>query len=304
VRLGARLLFAAWAVPPLAACSSLPIVDAPAEIASGRVDHLVLHFTSLGFAESMRLLTERSGTPVSVHYLVPESGDPTYPRRRLRVYRLVDEGSSAWHAGDSAWRGVTSLNARSIGIEIVNRSRCVEIDPGLEPKTPANERCTFEDYDPAQIELVVELARRILERHPGIDPEDVVGHADIAPARRADPGPRFPWRALHEEGIGAWFDVETVAEYRVRFEAEPPSLALLQRALAAYGYAVEPTGIDDAQTRFALRAFQMHFRPADWSGRPDAETAAILFALIEKYRPRALGEFARYSATPIGPLQP
>ncbi|HUF72594.1 MAG TPA: N-acetylmuramoyl-L-alanine amidase [Gammaproteobacteria bacterium] len=271
----------------------MPLVDAPAEIATGRVDHLVIHFTSLDFAESMRLLTERTETPVSVHYLVPESGDPTYPRRRLRVYRLVDEGSSAWHAGDSAWRGVTSLNARSIGIEIVNRSRCIEIDSDLEPKTPENERCAFEEYDPEQIALAVALARDILERHPGIDPEDVVGHADIAPGRRADPGPTFPWRELHEQGIGAWFDDETVAAYRVLFEADPPTVSLLQRALAAYGYEVDETGADDAETRFALRAFQMHFRPDDWSGRPDAETAAILFALIDKYRPRALAELVR-----------
>ncbi|HEY5666436.1 MAG TPA: N-acetylmuramoyl-L-alanine amidase [Gammaproteobacteria bacterium] len=285
-----RALAAVSALLAVAACSPLRLVDAPAEIATGRVDHLVIHYTSLDFAESLELLTERSQTPVSVHYLVPENGDATYPRRRLRVHRLVDEGQSAWHAGSSAWRGTTSLNARSIGIEIVNRSRCEEIDPVLEPRTPENERCTFVEYDPEQLALVAGLARDILERHPGIDPEDIVGHADIAPDRRADPGPTFPWRALYEQGVGAWPDAGTVAIYRARFEAEPPPLALLQRALRTYGYEIEETGIDDPQTRFVLRAFQMHFRPDDWSGRPDAETAAILFALIEKYRPRALNE--------------
>lgn len=280
----------------LMGCGPLRPVDFPAEITTGRVDHLVIHYTSLDFAESLELLTERSQAPVSVHYLVPENGDPTYPRRRLRVHRLVDEDESAWHAGSSSWRGVTSLNARSIGIEIVNRSRCVEIDPGFEPRTPENEECAFADYDPEQVALVVELARAILGRHPGIDPEDVVGHADIAPDRRADPGPTFPWRTLYDQGIGAWPDEETVEEYLGRFEAEPPMLALLQRALSAYGYDVEATGIEDAQTRFVLRAFQMHFRPDDWSGRADAETAAILFALIAKYRPRALAELERFAA--------
>lgn len=272
----------------VAACSAGRFVDVPAEIQTERIDHLVIHFTGESFSESMRLLTQRTEAPVSVHYVVPESGDPGYQRRRLRVHRLVDERRRAWHAGDSHWRGVTSLNARSIGIEIVNQSQCVEIDPGIEPKTPENQRCTFRDYDPAQLELVIELAQDILARNPGIDPEDVVGHADIAPDRRFDPGPQFPWRELHEQGIGAWFDDDTVAFYREQFEAQPPDLALLQRALAAYGYEIEATGLDDPQTRFALRAFQMHFRPRDWSGQPDAETAAILFALIEKYRPRAL----------------
>ena len=273
----------------LTACSSLRIVETPAEVETGRVDHLVIHFTSLDFAEAMGVLGERTDTPVSVHYLVPESGDPTYPRRRLRVHRLVDEDRSAWHAGDSFWRGVTALNARSIGIEIVNRSRCTAIDPELEA-APENERCNFIDYDPAQLALVFALASDILERHPGIDPEDVVGHADIAPGRRSDPGPRFPWRALYEHGVGAWPDADTVAGYRARFDAAPPALALIQRALRVYGYEVDETGIDDPQTRYALRAFQMHFRPENWSGRPDPETGAILFALIEKYRPRAIAE--------------
>ena len=252
-----------------------------------RVDHLVLHFTGVDFAESMRLLTQRTGTPVSVHYVVPESGDATYTGRELRVQRLVDEQRSAWHAGNSSWRGVTALNARSIGIEIVNRSQCVPIDPESTVQTPEDQRCTFLDYDAEQIALVVELAQDIIARNPGIDPEDVVGHADIAPERRVDPGPRFPWRALYDAGVGAWFDDETVAEYRRQFSSEPPGIALIQRALRAYGYEVGETGVLDAQTRFALRAFQMHFRPADWSARPDAETVAILFALIEKYRPRA-----------------
>jgi N-acetyl-anhydromuramyl-L-alanine amidase AmpD len=169
----------------------------------------------------------------------------------------------------------------------VNESRCVAIDPGLEPSTPENESCVFRDYAPEQIELVIGLARDILDRHPDIDPVNVVGHADVAPDRRADPGPTFPWRTLYEHGIGAWYDDAAVARYFERFEGHPPSPLVLQRALAAYGYRVEEGGAGP-QNRFALRAFQMHYRPTDWSGQPDAETAAILFALIEKYRPETL----------------
>jgi N-acetyl-anhydromuramyl-L-alanine amidase AmpD len=283
-----RLLFLSLAFATLTACGPLRIIDRPSAVQSGRVDHLVIHFTGESFAESMRLLTERTGMPVSAHYLVPAPDDPTYTERSLRIYRLVDEERRAWHAGESYWDSATELNARSIGIEIVNESRCVDIDPDLEPGTPQNQRCEFRDYAPEQIEMMIALARDILERNPDIDPENVVGHADVAPDRRLDPGPTFPWRTLYEYGIGAWYDDAAVARYRAGFEAQPPDVALLQRALAAYGYRIEPTGELDPPTAFVLRAFQMHFRPTDWSGNPDAETAAILFALIERYRPSAL----------------
>ena len=281
------LLASVLASCALLACAPLRFVDVVSENQGSRIEHIVIHFTSVDFAESLRLLTERTERPVSAHYLVPENGDPTYSSRRLRVYRLVGEDQRAWHAGLSHWRGDTALNSSSIGIEIVNRSGCAAVAPGNEPGTP-EDRCEFRDYDAEQIELVIELVQDILRRHPGIDPVDIVGHADIAPDRRLDPGPKFPWRRLYEHGIGAWYDEDTVQRYRERFEAQPPALALLQRALAAYGYDVDDTGEHDARTQLALRAFQMHFRPSDWSGQPDAETAAIVFALLEKYRPRSL----------------
>ena len=158
---------------------------------------------------------------------------------------------------------------------------------GTEPDPP-EDRCEFRDFDAEQIDLVIELVLDILERHPRIDPADIVGHSDIAPERRLDPGPKFPWRRLYEHGVGAWYDDDTVDRYRERFEARPPTPAQLQRALRSYGYDVDETGEHDTRTQTVLRAFQLHFRPSDWSGQPDAETAAILFALLEKYRPRAL----------------
>lgn len=274
----------------LVGCGRLDLVDVPAEVQSERIDHLVIHFTGEDFAESLRLLSERTKVPVSAHYLVPASNDPTYPRRRLQVHRLVDEHRRAWHAGTSYWAEATELNARSIGIELVNESRCTVLVRDFAPSSPENQRCEFRPFDPEQIELVIALAREILERNPDIDPEDVVGHGDIAPDRRIDPGPTFPWRTLYEHGIGAWPDAEAVTRYRARFEATPLDTARLQRALGAYGYRIDVTGDSDPQTRFVLRAFQAHFRPLNWSGQADAETAAILFALLEKYRPDALLE--------------
>jgi N-acetylmuramoyl-L-alanine amidase len=154
----------------------------------------------------------------------------------LRVYRLVDERERAWHAGDSHWNGLVSLNARSIGIEIVNESRCAESGgAGDGSRTPERQQCVFREYRREQVDLVVELAREILARHPGIDPAAVVGHADIAPDRRVDPGPTFPWRTLYEHGVGAWPDEDTVLAHLERFAARPPPLLLQQRALGAYG---------------------------------------------------------------------
>ena len=281
------LLASVLASCALLACTPQRFVNAVSDNQGSRIRHVVIHFTSADFAESLRLLTERTQRPVSAHYLVPENGDPSYPRRRLRVYRLVGEDQRAWHAGQSHWRGETALNSSSIGIEIVNRSDCVALAPAHESGI-AEDRCEFHDYDAEQIELVIKLVLDILRRHPGIDPVDIVGHADIAPDRRLDPGPKFPWRRLYDHGIGAWYDEDTAHRYRERFEAQPPAIALLQRGLAAYGYDVDDTGEYDARTRLALRAFQMHFRPSDWSGQPDAETAAIVFALLEKYRPQSL----------------
>jgi N-acetylmuramoyl-L-alanine amidase len=271
----------------LAACSSIPIVDEAARYQNSRINHLVIHFTSEHFERSLELLTGRAESRVSVHYLVPEPGDATYPHSSLRVFRLVPEGRRAWHAGRSYWNGTTSLNNSSIGIEIVNRSACIVEDSGDELPEPEDQHCTFLPFPNEQIELVIRLAREILERNPDIEPENVIGHADIATTRRVDPGPRFPWRRLYENGIGPWPDEETVDRHRRRIELAAPGISRYQAALAAWGYDVETTGEYDMLTRYVVRAFQMRYRPASYDGMVDPETGAILFALLEKYRPGA-----------------
>ena len=269
------------------ACAPYAIENQPSRYQESRITHLVLHFTSEHFERSLELLTGRGESRVSVHWLVPEPGDATYPHDALRAYRLVPESRRAWHAGRSYWAGAALLNASSIGIEIVNRSACVE-DPAVDPPVPEAQNCTWLPFPDEQVELVIRLAADILARNPDIEPFDVVGHGDIAPTRRVDPGPLFPWRRLYDAGIGAWFDDDTAAAWRDRFETAPPSLLLVQRALGAWGYDVAETGENDAATRFVVRAFQMHFRPANHDGTADAETVAILFALLEKYRPAQL----------------
>ncbi len=288
----------AVALVAIGGCAAPGMVDAPSRNQNSRVDYLVIHFTTENFRDSLALLTEPSDNPVSAHYLIPEPNDPSYERRALKIFQLVPESRRAWHAGQSHWNGEEALNDRSIGIELVNRSRCVaEADDDSAPLAE-DHICFFPDFADQQIALLVDLIRGILERYPEIDPTDIVGHADIAPDRKVDPGPRFPWQLLYRAGIGAWYDEEAVVRYWRRFKNDPPPSQTVQRALREYGYHIEITGIDDPTSRRVVRAFQMHFRPSAATGTVDVETASILFALIEKYRPESLDELLDFPPEP------
>lgn len=232
-----------------------------------RVRFLVLHYTGDDAARALKVLT---GPRVSAHYLV----DPAPPERSGMpiVRQLVPEDERAWHAGVSSWNGRHHLNDTSIGIEIVNRGP-------VDTRTLSR----WYPYDERQIQAVIALARDIVARYH-IAPADVVGHSDIAPGRKIDPGPLFPWKRLHDAGIGAWPSADLVARYRQRFAAQAPSIYQTQARLAHYGYDIATTGVMDAQTRRVLRAFQMHFRPSDYDGAPDVETQARLWALDDQYR--------------------
>lgn len=232
-----------------------------------RVRFLVLHYTGGDEPRALKVLT---GDSVSTHYLVGDHppahrGDPV-------VYQLVDETERAWHAGTSAWADRSHLNDSSIGIEIVNMG---PIDTASGP--------AWQGFGTGQIEAVATLAQDIIRRYD-IAPVNVVGHSDIAPGRKVDPGPAFPWEQLYRRGIGAWPDAATVDAYRQRFFRDMPSIAAIQSALARYGYQLPVTGELDRRTRSVLISFQMHFRPARYDGMPDVDTAARLWALNDKYR--------------------
>lgn len=212
--------------------------------AADPVDMLVLHYTGMKSAAAALARLCDPLAQVSAHYLIDEHG---------LVYRLVPEERRAWHAGVASWAGETDINSRSIGIELAN--------PGHEHD--------YRDFPESQIDALVELARGILARHP-IPPHRVLGHSDVAPTRKTDPGERFPWARLADWEIGVW---------PVDARPTPLEIATLQRDLAAFGYAVDVTGQADAQTRSVVSAFQRHFRPTRVTGEVDAETAAIASAL-------------------------
>ncbi|HCP4832542.1 TPA: N-acetylmuramoyl-L-alanine amidase AmiD [Escherichia coli] len=237
-----------------------------AQAAYPRIKVLVIHYTADDFDSSQATLTDKQ---VSSHYLVP-AVPPRY-NGKPRIWQLVPEQELAWHAGISAWRGATRLNDTSIGIELENR--------GWQKSAGVK---YFAPFEPAQIQALIPLAKDIIARYH-IKPENVVAHADIAPQRKDDPGPLFPWQQLAQQGIGAWPDAQRVNFYLAgRAPHTPVDTASLLELLARYGYDVKPDMTPREQRR-VIMAFQMHFRPTLYNGEADAETQAIAEALLEKY---------------------
>lgn len=242
----------------LAGCDTLPIDRSySAKGQDSRALFLVLHYTVANFEQSLKILTEQE---VSAHYLVSDETPP-------KIYQLVDESRRAWHSGPSFWRGHRMLNASSIGIEIVH--------PGVLHLPQGDLWLPYRDD---QIDLVVRLVQDIVRRHQ-IRPERVVGHSDVLPQDKTDPGPRFPWKRLADLGLIHWPDATRVAAERSRFEAQLPDVAWFQRQLATHGFEVATHGQLDGPTRRVVAAFQMKYRPTKFDGTPDAETAALLHVL-------------------------
>jgi len=204
------------------------------------IDMLVLHYTGMQSGEAALARMCDPAAKVSAHYAIDEDGT---------VYAMVPEEARAWHAGVSYWAGARDINARSIGIELVN--------PGHE--------FGYRAFPAGQIVSLVELATAILARRP-IPPWRVVGHSDVAPMRKEDPGELFPWKQLAAEGIGLW-----------PVRGDDPGEARVTELLERYGY--DP-GVPVGKN---LTAFQRHFRPTRVDGMADAETRALLAGLVALY---------------------
>jgi len=231
----------------------------------GPPDMILLHYTGMqtGQAALERLTTAAS--KVSAHYVVFEDG---------RIVQCVPEAMRAWHAGVSSWAGETDINSRSIGIEIVN--------PGHE--------FGYADYPLRQTAAVIALCKTILTRRGPISADRVLGHSDVAPARKQDPGEKFPWELLSESGVGHW--VRPAPLDLIGTTVKPgdkgETVARLQRSLKTYGYGIEDNGAYDDLTRDVVTAFQRHFRQARVDGIADPSTQLTLRALVET-RPAPLG---------------
>jgi N-acetylmuramoyl-L-alanine amidase len=270
-RIRATLLVASCALA-LGACSTLPPTGPRLEIDStshqsvsqdSRAQFLILHFTTINNKLSIEVLTRGS---VSSHYLVTEPEDGAPPK----IYQFVPDHRRAFHAGVSWWKGSAGLNASSIGIEIVNRGY-----------SDTKEGRIWHEFPKEQMDLVIELTKKIMKEHE-IRPERVLGHSDIAPGRKNDPGPKFPWKRFADEGIIPWPDEAMMKAKQAEFEQSLPDAAWFQEKLTAHGFNVPVSGTLDLPTMNALEAFQMKYRQSKFDGQPDAETAALLFAVTSK----------------------
>ena len=236
------------------------------------IDLLILHYTGMQNAEiALQRLCDpspRAGVyafpwdnvpdpdaplgRVSTHYVVLEDG---------RVLRIVDEDKRAWHAGKGLWAGEADLNARAIGIEIVNGGH----DFGLP------------DYPEAQMAAVIELVRDICERR-NLARHQVVGHSDVAPLRKADPGEKFPWTLLAEDGLALWPHelVLPIAVEPMERGDRGEEVAQLQTTMVEIGYGLDIDGIFGPATEAAVKAFQRRFRTGIIDGVADGETLALI----------------------------
>lgn len=238
---------------------TLRIVDRPSpnhDERPGRVDILVLHYTGMASAEAALDRLTDATAKVSAHYLIDEDGT---------IYRLVAEHRRAWHCGVSRWHGQRDVNGASVGIELVNPGHAFGYRPFPEPQMAALET----------------LAGGIVARHP-IPARNVVGHSDVAPSRKDDPGELFDWARLARAGIGQWPTHRPVSgELGLALGpgAAGPPVAEVQAALAAIGYDIQASGAFDAETESVVRAFQRRFRPRRIDGRADPETVQLVHAV-------------------------
>jgi N-acetylmuramoyl-L-alanine amidase len=219
-------------------------------------DMIVLHYTGMADTEAALAKLCAAGSEVSTHYVVMEDG---------YIVQCVPEARRAWHAGAAAWQGEADINSCSIGIEIAN--------PGHSYGYP--------DFPKRQIAAVTTLCRSIFTRHR-IPAWRVLGHSDVAPARKQDPGEKFPWRVLHDAGVGLWVKPAPITPAGTIFTLgqNDAAIAEIQARLGEYGYDVAASGNFDSATRDVVMAFQRHFRPARVDGAADPSTIVTLKALV------------------------
>jgi N-acetylmuramoyl-L-alanine amidase len=221
----------------------------------GPADILLLHYTGMDSTDAALARLTSADAKVSSHYLVRETG---------RVLQLVPEVRRAFHAGVSSWEGTTDINSRSIGIEIAN--------PGHDQGCP--------EFPEPQILATIALCQDIIRRR-NIRPDRVLAHSDVAPARKRDPGEKFPWGRLAAAGVGLWVEPAPIVPGEALGAADQGGeVVALQRDLASYGYGIAVDGVFGDMTGEVVTAFQRHFRPVRVDGRADPSTRETLKALL------------------------
>ncbi len=217
-------------------------------------DMIVLHYTGMQSGEDALARLTDPAAKVSAHYLVEEDG---------RIFALVAEARRAWHAGVAYWRGERDINAASVGVEIVN--------PG--------HAFGYRAFPDRQVDAVIALLADIRSRWT-IPDERILGHSDVAPARKTDPGELFPWRRLALAGHGLWAEPPAAPGAILTLGDEGLGVLALQAALGRLGYESPPGGVYDEATSTLVRAFQRHWRQTLCDGVADGDTRARLMAVL------------------------
>jgi len=223
-----------------------PIISSPSPNFSERddtpIDMLILHYTAVDFKTSMQILHDPE-KQASSHYLIDRDGT---------IYQLVADDKKAWHAGVSEWRGRKNLNLNSIGIEIVNSG--------------------YEPFEKKQIAALIYLLSRLTRRYH-IKKTDILGHMDVAPNRKIDPGQFFPWKTIAKKGFGIWPQTGTSRRLLTKEEA------IIKLTQIGYGLNFDPD--QDVALKTVLRSFQRHYLPHNITGRLDRKTSRVILNLLE-----------------------
>ncbi len=198
-----------------------------------QINYIIVHFTEMLFEDALERLMDKA-SQVSAHYLIKKDGE---------ILHLVDDSNIAWHAGASSWHGQEKLNQNSIGIELDNM--------GNEP------------FSDPQMKSCIELSASLMLKY-NIKAENFIGHSDVAPSRKIDPGIFFDWQRCAEHNLGIWYGIKREAgddEEIMHFGDSSGSVKKLQQQLMGLGYKIEITGVFDEQTNFVVRAFLSKFCP-------------------------------------------
>ena len=213
---------------------------------------LLLHYTAMACGKAAVKWLCDTQSKVSAHYLIDVDGS---------VVQMVRESERAWHAGVSYWAGETDINSCSIGIEIQNEGHMLDVLPA---------------FPEAQMQAIENLCSDIIQRHD-ISPSRILGHSDVAPGRKIDPGEAFDWKRLYNAGVGHWVEpIECMSEGSLDLGDHGEDVVSLQKMLRDYGYGIEPNGIYDASTQAVVFAFQQHWRQSCVDGKADMSTLQTL----------------------------
>lgn len=240
---------------------------------NNRIKFIILHYTATTDKGGLKTLTKGQ---VSSHYLITTKDSSP-------IYNLVDEHDRAWHAGVSSFHTRHNINDTSIGIEISNLGL---YDPRLSYEeygffVPYSHYCP---YSQGQLKKVAYLLQKLIKKY-NIKPTNILGHSDVAPTRKMDPGPKFPWEALYKKyHIGAWYNSYDKYQFMDEKKYQKLSIRQIKREFKKYGYDINDTNTWDEASSRVIYNFQAHFNPKNASGIMDLETYAILMALNKKYR--------------------